>query len=163
VGFSIFRADYSHFAHFLVHDVFVYAVYIAWCTRAKCPPAGLECRAVVVDVTGLKREEDKVRVSEIHYRRLFEAAHDGVLFLDPGTRKITDANPFMTKLLGYPQDQLVGKELFEIGLLKDETASQEMFEKLKKKREVRYEDQPLETQAGRQQEVEVVARPVAWK
>ena len=69
--------------------------------RAKRSPTGLDCRAVVVDITGLKREEDKVRVSEIRYRRLFEAAHDGVLLLDPGTRKITDANPFMTKLLGY--------------------------------------------------------------
>ena len=49
------------------------------------------------------------RASEIRYRRLFETAHDGVLLLDPGTRKITDANPFMTKLLGYTRSQLVGK------------------------------------------------------
>jgi PAS domain S-box-containing protein len=125
--------------------------------RAKRSPTGLDCRVVLVDITGLKREEDKVRVSETRYRRLFEAAHDGVLILDPGTRKITDANPFMTKLLGYPQHQLVGKELFEIGLLKDEAASRKMFEKLKIKHEVRYEDLPLETQAGRHQEVEVVA------
>ena len=63
----------------------------------------------------------------------------------------------MTKLLGYRRDQLVGKELFEIGLLKDEAASQEMFRKLKRQREVRYEDLPLESLAGRHQEVEVVA------
>jgi PAS domain S-box-containing protein len=97
------------------------------------------------------------RASEIRYRRLFETAHDGVLLLNPGTRKIVDANPFMTKLLGYPRSQLVGKELFEIGLLKDEVASQEMFRKLKRKHEVRYEDLPLESQRGRHQEVEVVA------
>ncbi len=125
--------------------------------RAKRSPAGLEGRVVLVDITALKREEDKVRVSEIRYRRLFETAHDGVLLLDPATRKITDANPFMTKLLGYAQAQLVGRELFEIGLLKDEAASQEMFERLKKKREVRYEDLPLAAKDGRQQEVEVVA------
>ncbi len=125
--------------------------------RAKRSPTGSDCRVVVVDITGLKQEEDKVRVSEIRYRRLFEAAHDGVIILDPGTRKITDANPFMTKLLGYPKDELVGKELFEIGLLKDEAASREMFEKLKRKYEVRYEDLPLETKADRHQEVEVVA------
>ena len=116
-----------------------------------------ECRAAVVDITERRQAEDKVRVSEVRHRRLFETAHDGVLLLDPGTCKITDANPFMTKLLGYPHDQLVGKELCEIGLLKDETASQEMFQKLKRKHEVRYEDLPLESQAGRHQEVEVVA------
>jgi PAS domain S-box-containing protein len=98
-----------------------------------------------------------LRTSEIRYRRLFETAHDGVLLLDPGTRKIVDANPFMTKLLGYTHNQLVGKELFEIGLLKDTVASREMFQKLKRKHEVRYEDLPLESKRGRHQEVEVVA------
>ena len=98
-----------------------------------------------------------LRAREIRYRRLFETAHDGVLLLNPGTRKITDANPFMTKMLGYKRSQLVGKELFEIGLLKDEVASQEMFRKLKRKHEIRYEDLPLESQRGRHQEVEVVA------
>ena len=97
------------------------------------------------------------RASEIRYRRLFETAHDGVLLVDPATRKIVEANPFMTKLLGYPHRQLVGKELFEIGLLKDEVASREMFQKLKRNREVRYENLPLENRSGRHQEVEVVA------
>lgn len=119
--------------------------------------SGLECCAVLLDITERQEAEDKLRISEIRYRRLFEAAHDGVLLLDPDTRKITDANPFMTTLLGYPHEQLVGKELFEIGLLKDETASQEMFENLKEQQQVRYEDLPLESKEGRHQEVEVVA------
>ena len=118
---------------------------------------GLECRVVLVDITQRKQAEDLVRLSEIRYRRLFEAAHDGVLVLDPGTCKITDANPYMTKLLGYRRDQLVGKELFEIGLLRDQAASREMFQKLRQSHEVRYEDLPLESQDGRHQEVEVVA------
>ncbi len=125
--------------------------------EARCSADGRECRAAVMDITEHKRVEDRVRVSEVRYRRLFETAHDGLLLLDPRTRKITDANPLMTKMLGYPRDQLVGKELFEIGLLKDEAASQVMFQKLTKKHEVRYEDLPLESQGGRHQEVEVVA------
>ena len=120
-------------------------------------PNGMECRAVVVDITGRKCAENKMRISEVRYRRLFEAAKDGVLLLDPGTCMITDANPFMTALLGYAHDQLVGKQLFEIGLLKDETASGTMFENLKKSHQVRYENLPLESQSGRHQEVEVVA------
>ncbi len=125
--------------------------------EAQRSPTGRECSAVVVDITERNLAVEKVRVSEIRYRRLFEAAHDGVLLLDPSTRKITDANPFMTTLLGYPHAQLVGKELFEIGLLKDEDASQEMFQKLKRAHQVRYEDLPLESKDGRHQEVEVVA------
>jgi len=113
--------------------------------------------SVIRDVTERKRHEEKVLISEIRYRRLFEAAHDGVLILDPGTRKIIDANPFMTQMLGYSHNQLIGKELFEIGLLKDEAASQEMVRKLQRVNQVRYENLPLECQGGRRQEVEVVA------
>jgi PAS domain-containing protein len=43
-----------------------------------------------------EQAEVKVRVSEARYRRLFETAHDGILLVDPGTRKILDANPLMT-------------------------------------------------------------------
>lgn len=113
--------------------------------------------AVIRDVSERKAREDKVLISEIRYRRLFEAAHDGVLILDPETRRIVEANPFMTQLLGYSHKQLVGKELYQIGLLKDEAASQEMMRKLKRTRQVRYDDLPLESQKGKHQEVEVVA------
>lgn len=50
------------------------------------------------------RSTDDLRISETRYRRLFESARDGILILDPETRKITDANPFMTELLGYAND-----------------------------------------------------------
>ncbi len=103
------------------------------------------------------RSASALRESEVRYRRLFETANDGVLLLDPCTRKITDANPFMTTLLGYPNDQLVGKELCEIGLLKNEHASQSMFKKLNRKHAARYEHLPLKTTQGRHQEVEMVA------
>lgn len=125
--------------------------------KAQCSANGKECRIVAVDISERQLADNLVRSSETRYRRLFEAAHDGVLLLDPVTRKITDANPFMTQLLDYPVEELIGKELFEIGLLKDEDSSQEMFRELKRKKEIRYEDLPLESRSGRHREVEVVA------
>ena len=113
--------------------------------------------SAIRDTSVHKRAENLLHISEIRYRRLFETAHDGVLLLDPETRQITDANPYMTTLLGYSHEELVGKELYEIGLLQDEAASQEMVQTLKQTHLVRYEDLPLKNQAGQQQEVEVVA------
>jgi PAS domain S-box-containing protein len=98
-----------------------------------------------------------LRTSEIRYRRLFEAARDGILILDAGSRKITDANPFMSELLGYPHLELIGKELWEIGLLKDEAANRDAFEVLQDKSFIRYEDLPLQTKAGHRREVEFVS------
>ncbi len=125
--------------------------------EAQRAPNGQSYRVAMMDITQRKQAEDKVRISEIRYRRLFEAAHDGVLLIDPETRRIVDANPFLTRLLGYRHDQLVGKELFEIGLLRDEAASQKIFRKLKRQHEVRYENLPLERRGGGHQDVEVVA------
>jgi PAS domain S-box-containing protein len=98
-----------------------------------------------------------LQASEIRYRRLFEAARDGILILDPVTRKITDANPFMSELLDYPHEELLGKELWEIGLLKDEEHSRAAYRELQEKQFIRYEDLPLQTKAGVRRDVEFVS------
>ena len=102
-------------------------------------------------------EHARLRTSEIRYRRLFEAAREGILIMDPDTRKITDANPFMTELLGYPHEELLGKELWEIGLLKDEAASRTAFRELQQNHYIRYEDLPLRAKTGKHHEVEFVS------
>src|ERR1051325_3197423 len=107
--------------------------------------------------TGRRKSHITLRTSEIRYRRLFEAARDGILIVDPKTREITDANPFMTELLGYSHEELLGKELWEIGLLKDEKASRAAFRELQNKHFIRYEDLPLQNKAGVRHEVEFVS------
>ncbi|HEX5500089.1 MAG TPA: PAS domain S-box protein, partial [Thermomicrobiales bacterium] len=111
----------------------------------------------IQDVTELLHFQAAVRRSEIRYRRLFEAAQDGVLIIDPATRKILDANPFMTHLLGYAREELMGKELFEIGLLRDEAASRAAFGELRRNGAIRYDDLPLESKTGQRHEVEFVS------
>ena len=88
---------------------------------------------------------------------LGEAARDGILILDPDTRKITEANPFMSELLGYPHEELLGKELWEIGLLKDECANRVAFRELQKKHFIRYENLPLKNKTGQRHDVEFVS------
>jgi PAS domain S-box-containing protein len=109
------------------------------------------------DITERLESRAAMRASEIRYRRLFEAARDGILILDPETRRITDANPFMTELLGYSHKELLGRELWEIGLLKDEQASRAAFAELQKKHFIRYEDLPLQNKTGHHREVEFVS------
>src|SRR4051794_5592781 len=106
-----------------------------------------------------KNESDEaaLRTSEIRYRRLFEAARDGVLLMDIGTGKITDANPFMSELLGYPRHELIGKELWEIGLLQNEKQNQDAFKELQQTHYVRYDDLPLKNKNGQRREVEFVS------
>ena len=118
-----------------------------------------EDRGFVPSDTEVKTSKPMVslRASEIRYRRLFEAARDGILILDPDTRKIVDANPFMSEFLGYPHKELLGKELWEIGLLKDEEANRAAFRELQEKHFIRYENLPLQTKVGQRREVEFVS------
>jgi PAS domain S-box-containing protein len=104
-----------------------------------------------------KPMQEGLRTSEIRYRRLFEAARDGILILNADTLKITDVNPFMTELLGYSRDEFLGRELWEIGLFSDKEASQTAFRELQETGYLRYEDLPLQTIEGKLREVEFVS------
>lgn len=111
----------------------------------------------IEDATERLRAADTLALSEARYRRLFETAQDGILLVDPKNRQVFDANPFLTDLLGYSHDELVGKELWEIGLFRDIASSKEAFHTLQEKGYIRYEDLPLQTKDGRGIEVEFVS------
>lgn len=109
------------------------------------------------DLTNVLAFQAEMRRSELRYRRLFEASRDGVLIIDPDTRKIVDANPFITELLGYTREELCGKELFEIGLTKDRAASEAAVQKLQADGRIRYDNLPLKAKAGSVRKVEFVS------
>ena len=113
--------------------------------------------AVMVDITERKKMEEALKNSETNYRRLFEAAQDGILILDAETGQITDVNPFMIEMLGYSHEELLGKKLWEIGTFRDIEASKATSSELKSKGYVRYNDLPLETKEGRPIAVEFVS------
>lgn len=109
------------------------------------------------NTTELSQTEDLLGTSEIRYRRLFEAARDGILILNASTLKITDVNPFMMELLGYSYDEFLGKELWEIGLFSDKDESQALFRELQQTGYIRYEDLPLQSRHGEPREVEFIS------
>ena len=113
--------------------------------------------AVIEKALDLKYASELLRVSEVRYRRLFEAAKDGILILDAETGQITDVNPFITNLLGYTSEEVLGKHLWEVGPFKDIPLSKELFSELQLKECIRYERLPLETKGGLRIDVEFVS------
>jgi PAS domain S-box-containing protein len=110
-----------------------------------------------LEITGRQQAEHTLKCSEVKYRRLFEAAQDGILILDADTGQITDVNPFLTDMLGYSNEELLGKQLWEIGSFKDVEDSRKAFQELRNRGYVRYDNLPLENKSGQRMSVEFVS------
>jgi PAS domain S-box-containing protein/putative nucleotidyltransferase with HDIG domain len=101
--------------------------------------------------------DQKLTASELRYRRLFEAAQDGILLLNAKTGAITDVNPYLIDMLGYSLEEFVEKKLWEVGAFKDIEASKDAFSALQKNKFIRYENMPLRAKDGRKVQVEFVS------
>jgi two-component system, cell cycle sensor histidine kinase and response regulator CckA len=112
---------------------------------------------IITAISERKQAEQLLRASETRYRRLFEAAKDGILILDGGTGRIVDVNAFLIELTGYSHEHFLGKQLWEIGPFKDIAASRASFADLQALAYVRYDDLPLEARDGRRIDVEFVS------
>lgn len=109
------------------------------------------------NITQRKHAEQSLIASELKYRRLFEAAKDGILILHAISGKIVDVNPFLVTKLGYSYDFFIGKELWQIGLFSDVEESKKAFLELRKNKYIRYENLPLKKQDGGIMNVEFVS------
>lgn len=101
--------------------------------------------------------EEKLQVSETCYRRLFESAKDGIFVLDAASGKIVDVNPFLEELAGYSRDELLGKEIGELGIFKNAVNSKQAFFELQDKESIHYEDMSLQAKDGRRIDIEFVS------
>jgi len=63
-----------------------------------------------------KRTENRIKGSEEKYRKIFENAKDGIVFLDK-KGKIIDVNIKATEIFGGKKEELIGKHFKEIGAL----------------------------------------------
>ncbi len=105
--------------------------------------------------------EERLRVSELSYRRLFEAARDGIFILEAATGRITDVNPFLCEFLGFSSEQMMGKTIGELSPFRDMEANEKMLARLQDDEYVRYDDLPLRAHDGRHMAVECVCN-VYW-
>jgi PAS domain S-box-containing protein len=109
------------------------------------------------DATERRAAAEALRLSEMRYRRLFQTAKDGILILDADSGKVLDSNSFMSGLVGLEWDELLGKELWEIGLFSDIQANKAMFRELQRGGYVRYDHLPIRNRRGESVEVEFVS------
>jgi hypothetical protein len=68
----------------------------------------------------------------------------GILILDECSGLIIDVDPFLVSLLDYPQEEFIGKTLWDVGPFRIIKASKAAFQKSQDEEYVRYDNLPLE-------------------
>jgi two-component system cell cycle sensor histidine kinase/response regulator CckA len=86
--------------------------------------------------------------SEERFRRLFETANDGILLLEKSELKIRLANPAITEILGYSNEELIGKGFKDIGFADNIGNFQEVMQTLNKDGIIHYKDAPIQKKTG---------------
>ncbi len=95
--------------------------------------------------------------SELRYRRLFEAAQDGIIILDAETGEIDDINASVVRMLGCSREQLLGKKLWEIVPFKNVEASKANFHEVPREAYSHFDDLSLQASDGRVVSIEFVS------
>jgi two-component system sensor histidine kinase VicK len=100
------------------------------------------------EVAERKAVEKRLRISENHYRCLFESSADGILIIDPATCEIIDANSSASSLLGCTQQQLLNQPLWHIDVLGDQQIVLQTLQELRERGALRYELAALRAKDG---------------
>jgi diguanylate cyclase (GGDEF)-like protein/PAS domain S-box-containing protein len=110
------------------------------------------------DEIGARRTaEVALQASELSYRRLFEAANDGIVLIDFKTGEITDANPAVVAMLGHERAGLIGRKLWEIDSFKSVPDCEITLSELKDHDRVQQDHWVLKTVAGASIDIEMVS------
>ena len=102
----------------------------------------------IEDITERKRLEDLLTESELRYRRIFETASDGIVLLEKREGHIVHANPAAEKMLGYSEEEYIGKKLQDIGVSLDMSDFPAIMQALNKSGILNYDDVPVKTRSG---------------
>lgn len=142
----------------MVHDFPGLGQRTMWLNAQRMPgPNGAVDMIVmsIEDVTEQLAARDGVRRSEVRFRRLFEAAQDGIIIIDPVSGKISDANPFIADFLGYQRTDFIGQRLEDVGLFPNAAACEEALTALAREDDVRYDNMRVQGRDGHGYIVEV--------
>jgi PAS domain S-box-containing protein len=95
-------------------------------------------------------------VSELYYRKIFEASQDALLLIDAKTKKILNVNRALVILSGYPEKDFVNIDFCKTHFLKDAIEIKQKCSELHKNKYVHIDALSLRTKRGRLVQVEVI-------
>ncbi len=112
-------------------------------------------QAIIRDITQRKQTETELRNSEIRYRSLFESARDGIIIVDADRREIVNVNLSMVKMLGYPREEYLWKDITEVAPFA--SLSELMLREMNKEGYIPSAVLPVQTRDGGHLDLELIS------
>jgi PAS domain S-box-containing protein len=75
--------------------------------------------SIQVDITVRRMAEKALAASEAKFRTIFEGSGIGVALVEPESQQILDANPALSRMLGYSREELVEMKVQDISVTED--------------------------------------------
>jgi PAS domain S-box-containing protein len=124
--------------------------YIAWTCYPLLDPQGLVIggQAVGRDTTERHHVESELIESEARYRRLLEAALEGIMIVSAVDGRVLDANPSLLEMLGVAAGEFIGRPLWEIPAFSLVFSDAAAVDRLGRQPATRCEELPLKTRDG---------------
>jgi two-component system NtrC family sensor kinase len=94
-------------------------------TIAKVEKGGVKTYAYLRDITERKRMEREIREATKRFEKIAEMGEDGIIVFDEDSR-IEFANQMASEIMGFPKDQILGREFFSLIGKRDEEFLEEM-------------------------------------
>lgn len=99
--------------------------------------------ATFFDITEHKRAEKKLLKSEEKFRTIFDMASDGILIVDPISKKFLQGNTAICSMLGYTEEEIESLTIYNIHPQEDISHVLDEFDKQLKGEKVFAEDLPV--------------------
>jgi len=94
-------------------------------TIAKKEKGGVQTYAYLRDITERKRMEREIREATKRFEKIAEMGDDGIIVFDEDSR-IEFANQMASEIMGFPKDQILGREFFSVIGKRNEEFLEEM-------------------------------------
>ncbi|MCU1258605.1 MAG: Chemotaxis protein methyltransferase CheR [Bryobacterales bacterium] len=114
-------------------------------------------RAAGLILLAIEDVTERKQAAEARYRRLFEAAQDGIIIIAAETGEITDANPYLLSLFGYSRKELVGTSLSDVQIFRNSEEMRKALRQVTDHGVLRIDELLLPAKDGRLLSVELVA------
>jgi PAS domain S-box-containing protein len=100
--------------------------------------------------------KEALAISELSYRTMFEISYEGIVILDGQTGKVLKLNPAITTMLGYLEDELLEKEIWNNDQFKKFIPSKERLTDFREQKHYRFENVLLKSTSGKNIKVEII-------